>query len=460
MKPTRPQLLRAVAPLLIAAAMFTGQVAAHAISGAIFTSDAAANVNVNLYASKGDVYLNGGPPANAPCTSAGMNDGTYFFQVTNPSGSVLLSTDTISERQFTVSGGVITSATTHAVVDGTCPGSKAVQLVPFANTPNNGGVYKVWVTRQSDYNAGLGNFGFIPGHTKTDNFRVKPSTPPPPATANLNVYKFYDANANGLWDGTDIPLAGWPMNVSNGFGFNDTKLTQSPDGLATWTGLSVDENPYAVAEALAGGTWVQSASIVDGTPTAASPENPVSGLNLVAGETTEVDFGNYCTVPSGGHTLGYWSNKNGQATMNDGGSLQPELNMLDALNLRNGNGSHFNPGMTSPVSQRYATFRTWILSANATNMAYMLSAQFAAMALNVEAGFVDPAAFYIPYGGTIGNLMLDANALLSNGVCGSTCSTVAAGPLRTDQEMVKNYLDQLNNGAAVVPATPCALVFP
>ena len=61
-----------------------------------------------------------------------------------------------------------------------------------------------------------------------------------------------------------------------------------------------------------------------------------------------------------------------------------------ALNLRNANGSHFNP-------TTYAQFKTWILNATATNMAYMLSAQLAAMKLNVLNGFVDGAAvIYAP----------------------------------------------------------------
>ena len=64
-------------------------------------------------------------------------------------------------------------------------------LTPFDDTPNNGGVYKAWVVRLDDFLAGCaalgvpnglnvvdcglsaGNFhGFIPRHTKTDNFKV------------------------------------------------------------------------------------------------------------------------------------------------------------------------------------------------------------------------------------------------------------------------------------------------
>jgi hypothetical protein len=41
---------------------------AHAVNGAIYTTAAGGMLaNGNVYASRPDVYLNGGPPANAPC---------------------------------------------------------------------------------------------------------------------------------------------------------------------------------------------------------------------------------------------------------------------------------------------------------------------------------------------------------------------------------------------------------
>ncbi|MGH9159283.1 MAG: hypothetical protein ACRD2X_04775 [Vicinamibacteraceae bacterium] len=153
-------------------------------------------VNVNQFPSKPAVYLDGGPGVGAPATAAGLDDGTYVFQVTDPSGKTLLSTDPARCRQFTVSGGVISG-----VVDTDCEhatgvdvdhGATTVQLFPFDDTPNPGGVYKVWVVRLDDFLAGCaalgvanglnvvncgnaaGNrHGFVPAHTKTDNFKVK-----------------------------------------------------------------------------------------------------------------------------------------------------------------------------------------------------------------------------------------------------------------------------------------------
>jgi hypothetical protein len=60
---------------------------------------------LNLYELKADVYLNGGPPPNAPCTAAGLPNGIYYVQVTDPSGGTLLheASDLIADRRVEVS---------------------------------------------------------------------------------------------------------------------------------------------------------------------------------------------------------------------------------------------------------------------------------------------------------------------------------------------------------------------
>ena len=75
------------------------------VTGAIFTTTFDGGfVNANVYDSFLGPYLNGGPRPNAPCAAAGLPNGDYYFQVTDPSGSVLLSTDSISERMVYVFG--------------------------------------------------------------------------------------------------------------------------------------------------------------------------------------------------------------------------------------------------------------------------------------------------------------------------------------------------------------------
>lgn len=153
------------------------------ISGAIFTTDSSGvPVNLNHYPSKESVYLNGGPGMNAPDGAAGLPPGTYSFQVTDPSGKTLLSTDDVRCRQIVVGANGVFS---NALSTGPCPahlqgldgedGGATVQLFPYNDTPNNGGVYKVWMTPTAQLNCDTaGNkFCFVPGESKTDNYKVK-----------------------------------------------------------------------------------------------------------------------------------------------------------------------------------------------------------------------------------------------------------------------------------------------
>jgi hypothetical protein len=150
------------------------------VSGAIFTTDVTGNeVNQNQYAAKTDVYLNGGPGVNAPPGAAGLPTGTYYFQVTDPAGKKLLSLDPIQCREVGVLNGVFTGPTgpcPHNAGGTTAFNGTTVQLAPFNDTPNPGGVYKVWVTSIPNFNeAGCVHlvFGFCPADSKTDNFKVK-----------------------------------------------------------------------------------------------------------------------------------------------------------------------------------------------------------------------------------------------------------------------------------------------
>ncbi len=160
------------------------------LTGAIFTTDAGGNfVNANVYNGPDEPYLNGGPRPNAPCTAAGLPNGEYYFQVTDPSGSVRLSTDDIEERRIRVFAGIIIAylGTTHFTSFGQC-GDITVQLSPFSQTPNPGGEYKVWMTPVSAYSPGAGSHGFLPKSSKTDNFKV-----------NLNS----DSDGDGIPDAED-----------------------------------------------------------------------------------------------------------------------------------------------------------------------------------------------------------------------------------------------------------------
>ena len=185
------------------------------ISGAIFTTDASGvPVNLNIYEAKEDVYLNGGPGINAPDDAAGLPAGTYSFQVTDPSGKTLLSSDDVSCRQFTVDdSGVIQSVVPaggceHATgTDGEDAGI-TVQLFPYDDTPNNGGVYKVWVspTELLDCDAPGNKHCFVPRYSKTDNFKVREG-----AIIEIDT-RFH--GSSGLIDGAGVTWSD-PLGASN-----------------------------------------------------------------------------------------------------------------------------------------------------------------------------------------------------------------------------------------------------
>ena len=220
---------------------------AHAPSGAIFTTLAdGSEVNLNQFPSKADVYLDGGPGPGAPQHAAGLDDGTYVFQVTDPSGKTLLSEDAAKCRQFTVAAGVISGVVAtgcqHATGnDVDHPPAKTVQLIPYKNTPNPGGVYKVWVTRVEDFLLGCqelgksgatgldlvdcgakdqGNaHGFIPSHSKTDNFKVK-DTP----IREIDAIFYKDADGDGAYDWyVEQQLTGLHMSWTDTLGVKNKK---------------------------------------------------------------------------------------------------------------------------------------------------------------------------------------------------------------------------------------------
>jgi hypothetical protein len=300
------------------------------LSGAIFTTtEDGSVVNENVhYQKKEDVYLDGGPGPNAPSKAAGLPAGDYYFQVTDPSGKDLLSTDHISCRKIRVNDdGVIDyvyGGTNYVYsnkdkvweaedcqhkqgvdVDHDELGAITVQLYPYDDTPNPGGVYKAWVTPVDKYtgdpdyepsgkhddvngeNYQPGDYhGFVPRWSKTDNYKVKQKGPPfdPPI---IQVRKFHDKNLNGDQDAGEEDVTGWSVDVSDPLGVTNEIFTPE-------TVVAAAAGDYTFVEDTPTGT-LQTVSIRDGVDVSAYPTADPTVVVSVAGtsgETHTVVYGN------------------------------------------------------------------------------------------------------------------------------------------------------------------------
>jgi hypothetical protein len=306
----------------------------------------------------------------------------------------------------------------------------------YDDTNNPGGEYQLEVCADA---------AFTPSRCKYDNFKVRSldggggGSP----TAQLNVVKYYDLNANGQRDLGETLITGWRFEGDGGIGVNFT----------SWTGFFTPPSggtTYTITEHRALGT-----ACINTDPAGAGPL--VKSTLLVPGDNDTVAFGNVCVGAGGGLTLGFWSNKNGEAILKAGDdNFAAALARLSGLNLVNAGGAAFDPAS-------YADYRSWLLSASATNMAYMLSAQLSAMSNNVTYGRVAGSALIYAPGAagandagfaTVAAVMTEANASLA-----ANPLTVDGGTTRSYQEALKNALDRANNNLNFVQNAPCPFSF-
>ena len=240
------------------------------VSGAIFTTTMnGAGVNANQYESKCGVYLDGGPGPHAPANAAGLPDGDYYFQVTDPSGGQLLSTDPVSNRRFRVTGGVITAFTgtggsphptgidqdhaaqgalTIGLANGSCPND-------FLSSPGVVSVYKVWVTPVASFKgnpanvdnpcSGACSHGFVPSQSKTDNFMIQVGSS---ATFCLTIQKQFSLGGSTFLD----TLGGWGMTVIDPTGSQLGGITSTGANGNTATLCQLGAGTYTVIENTSG----------------------------------------------------------------------------------------------------------------------------------------------------------------------------------------------------------------
>jgi hypothetical protein len=272
--------------------------------------------------------------------------------------------------------------------------------------------------------------------------------------------KYYDTNQSGVWNNPpEVPVAGFLISaavcktgICNEYVGNPVTTTTGADG--TWSlvlpSIPPTNNYLACESVPPNSLWAQTGPLPGATAGGATAQASKCWLGTVGAGTSPgcgLDFGNVCRVTLTGKTIGFWSNRNGQALI-DGG----DLTELRALNLRDANGNAFDPASAAALS-------TWLLSATATNMAHMLSAQLSATVLNKRNGFVNPdSQVFDPYTGqSTALLALIAEADLS---LGSDGYTPAGDPNRTRQEQLKNIFDSINNSTAIQPPGACVVTYP
>jgi len=107
------------------------------------------------------------------------------------------------------------------------------------------------------------------------------------SAGRLIIKKFNDKNHNGVFDGTDVWLSSWNIDVEDPSG-DLTSYTAVPIDL-----VITEFGTYTITEAIPAG-WVQTALIINGFPQIV---NPTAKVTINPGDTYEVHYGNYKPPP-------------------------------------------------------------------------------------------------------------------------------------------------------------------
>ncbi len=187
-------------------------------------------------------------------------------------------------------------------------GAIVVQLMPFLDTPNPGGVYKAWMIPIERYAANGGDLEDVPGdkqqeivkkkgvfqgydndpgfgpprdQSKTDNFKVK-EVPP-----MLHIFKFEDLDGDGVKDEGEPEITGWEVyyrEVHNGEP-HDWQVCNTPCWLKFASGTTIE-----VSEDLPEG-WIVTYANLDGQNQGATTDVTVEFLPGDLEHTLE--YGNF-----------------------------------------------------------------------------------------------------------------------------------------------------------------------
>lgn len=402
------------------------------------------------------------PPGTSTVLISGMK-----FEDHNGNGVQDVGDNGINDWHITVwvdsdGDGVHDNGETHDVVTATTDGVDGVYTYTeeVSNDVLAGGIsYEVQEVTQTGWTQTYGNEGYSDSFGTGDTADVGVANFGNFKNIDICGTKFYDNNADGIKNDSAV-VEGWTIvlysdnnTASDASDDWTTTTTTGADGTYCFTNLG--PGSYAVIEAAGGAGWIQTYGIGGHEVTASS------GVNSDGN-----DYGNLLECKgSGGVTLGYWSNKNGQAVLNADG-FTDDKTLLNTLYLKNANGTDYCATTSSAL-------KTWLLNATATNMAYMLSAQLATTELSMlEAGtgsfvglngsqIIDTGTLLTAYAGqitglnvvvdganvthgfiTINDLMAAANYQLQIDLDGLALAGAGNRPI---EEALKTALDLLNN---------------
>ena len=249
-----------------------------------------------------------------------------------------------------------------------------------------------------------------------------------------------DACSNIVLTGGGVYLGYYNVEISSDGGQSWSQVNTDPIYTARLLSPPSENGSYTIPDNYA----YPCGSLVFRVIAVASPNMKVSisknsnAIDSPAGECGGGGGTGECELGSGALTLGFYSNKNGRATETDS-----DFADLTALHLRNANGS--DRDFTGTLSQNKTALSNWLLSATATNMSYMLSAQLATLELNILHGLVDPNAVICDDesqfdGQTVADLVSAANDYL-----GSYAVVKGGDAQRAYGDALETIIDEINN---------------
>jgi len=218
--------------------------------------------------------------------------------------------------------------------------------------------------------------------------------------------KFYDTDADGTRDGDEPGIAGWKILLSG------TDEYGGPVEEYTFT----DDDGNFMFENVLAGTYTVAEVFPISPPMWVNTTDTSATVTLPSDDPIDcILFGNVCLSNGhGGVTLGFWSNKNGQAliAVNDIAALNADLNLWKPA------GWAYPPFIETNLTIAKAQIKNYLLSATAVDMRWMLSAQLIAAKLSVRQGppgflsgstivQIGPMCFL-----TINDILAEANAAL------------------------------------------------